>query len=198
MTIERSPERDAAVAALLPRVAATGWTRSALIETAGPDADLLFPAGPADMVEAYSDLADRWMEEDAASTGVASLRVPQRIRTVIGLRLERNRPFKAAIRRGLAVLARPANAPALARATARTLDAIWHAAGDRSADSSWYTKRATLAAVYGATLLYWLGDDAVDDEATLAFLDRRLADVAGIGRLRARLFPPGPGGSPRP
>ena len=66
------------------------------------------------------------------------------------------------------------------------MDAIWHAAGDRSADFSWYTKRAILAAVYSATVLYWLRDTSEDDAATLAFLDRRLAGVGRIGRLRRR------------
>ncbi len=65
------------------------------------------------------------------------------------------------------------------------MDAIWHLAGDRSADWSWYTKRAILAGVYGATLLYWLRDDSEDDEATLAFLDRRLAGVGRIGKCAA-------------
>ena len=33
-------------------------------------------------------------------------------------------------------------------------------------------------------------DDSDDDAATLAFLDRRLAGVAGIGKLRRRLARP--------
>ena len=70
---------------------------------------------------------------------------------------------------------------------ARTIDAIWHAAGDRSADFSWYTKRAILTPIYAATLLYWLRDDSFDDEATLAFLDRRLAAIGRIGKLRRRV-----------
>jgi ubiquinone biosynthesis protein COQ9 len=64
------------------------------------------------------------------------------------------------------------------------VDAIWHAAGDRSADFSWYTKRAILTVIYSATVLYWLRDVSEDDAATLAFLDRRLAVVGRIGRLR--------------
>jgi ubiquinone biosynthesis protein COQ9 len=55
---------------------------------------------------------------------------------------------------------------------------MWYAAGDRSADFSWYTRRATLAAVYTATLAFWLGPRAPDMEEALAFLDRRLADLA--------------------
>ena len=66
------------------------------------------------------------------------------------------------------------------------MDAIWRGAGDSSADFSWYTKRAILASVYGLTLLYWLRDTSDEDEATLAFLDRRLAGVGRIGKLRGR------------
>jgi ubiquinone biosynthesis protein COQ9 len=81
----------------------------------------------------------------------------------------------------------PMHARQAAGCTVRTVDAIWHAAGDRATDFSWYTKRALLAAVYGATLLYWLRDaGAEDDAATLAFLDRRLAGIGRIGKLRGR------------
>jgi ubiquinone biosynthesis protein COQ9 len=144
----------------------------------------LFPLGTVDMIETFSDLADRRMEEAAAL--LSQTKLSARVRAVIALRLEQNRPHKEAIRRGLAVLALPRNAPAAAACTARTIDAIWYAAGDRSADFSWYTKRAILAAIYSATLLYWLRDASEDDAATLAFLDRRLAGIARIGRLRGR------------
>lgn len=183
---ERSPERDAAIEAMLPHVARTGWTLATLLDAAGPDADLLFPGGAIDMIEAYIDWADRRMEAAAGAQDLSALRVPARVRTVLALRLEQNRPYKDAIRRALGILSTPGHAALAARATARTVDAVWHAAGDTAADFSWYTKRATLAAIYGATLLYWLRDESWDDEATLAFLDRRLAGVARFGRLRRR------------
>ncbi|HEX4261518.1 MAG TPA: COQ9 family protein [Acetobacteraceae bacterium] len=181
---ERSPERDAAIDALLPNVAFDGWTTAALRRAAGPDADLLFPGGAADMIEAYCDLADRRME--AASAGIAG-RLPARVRGVIALRLAQNRPHKEAVRRAVAILSLPRNARLAACCTARTVDAIWHAAGDTSSDFSWYTKRALLTGVYATTLLAWLRDPSEADEATLAFLDRRLAGVARIGRLRRRI-----------
>jgi ubiquinone biosynthesis protein COQ9 len=187
---ERMAERDTAILAMLPHVAFDGWTKRALragIAGAGmpaDEADLLFPLGTVDMIETFCDLADRRMEDAAA--GLAETKLTHRVRSVIALRLEQNRPYKEAIRRGLAVLALPQNARAAAKCTARTVDAIWHAAGDRSADFSWYTKRAILAAVYGATVLYWLRDTSDDNAGTLAFLDRRLAGVGRIGRLRGR------------
>jgi ubiquinone biosynthesis protein COQ9 len=190
---ERSAERDAAIEALLPSVPFDGWTSRALrmaltaIGAAPEDAVLLFPGGAADMVAAFIDLADRKMEAAATGRDMTDLRLPARVRAVIALRLEQNRPHREAIRRAFAVLALPGNARLGALSAARTVDAIWRAAGDTSADFSWYTKRAILAAVYGKTLLYWLRDTSEDDAATLAFLDRRLADVARIGRLRRRI-----------
>lgn len=184
---ERSPERDAAIDALLAVTPFPGWNLAALTAAAGPDADLLFPGGALDMVEAYCDLADRRMEAGAAALDLAALRVPQRVRAVLELRFAQNRPHKDAVRRALGVLGRPGNAGLAACCTARTVDAAWHAAGDTSADFSWYTKRAILAGVYGATLLYWLRDGSIDDVDTLAFLDRRLAGVGRIGRLRRRV-----------
>ena len=138
------------------------------------------------MIETFCDWADRRMEEGAAALDPA-MRVHQRVRAVIALRLAQNRPHKEAVRRALALLALPGACAAWrAACTARTVDAIWHAAGDRSADFSWYTKRAILAAVYAATVLYWLRDAGEDDNATLAFLDRRLAGVGRIGSARRR------------
>ncbi len=191
--IERSEERDAALLAMLPHVPFEGWTgrtlRGALAESGGhaEDADLLFPRGPAEMVEAWCDLADRQMAEGSAVLGLPGLRVPDRVRALIALRLAQVRPHKEAVRRALSLLSLPHNAPAAARSLARTADAIWSAAGDTATGLARHSKRATLGAVYAATLLAWLRDTSDDDAATLAFLDRRLAQVAGIGRTRRRL-----------
>jgi len=190
-TPERSPERDAAIAAMLPNVPFDGWTFRALRTGLGSigvppeEAELLFPGDAPDMIEAFCDWADRRMEE-AAARDVAAPRVHERVRAVIALRLAQNRSHKEAIRRAVALLALPQNARLAAACTARTVDSIWHAAGDRSADFSWYTKRAILGAVYGVTLLYWLRDSSENDADTLAFLDRRLVGVGQIGALRRR------------
>ena len=180
---ERSPARDAAIAAMLPLVASLGWTRQALRASGGAEAELLFPGGAPDLVEAYVDLADRRMAEHAE---IAELRLTARVRTLLTTRFTQAEPEREAVRRAVAVLALPANALLAARCTARTVDAIWFAAGDTSADFSWYTKRALLTGVYSSTLLYWLSPGATQ-EGTEAFLDRRLAGVARIGKLRARL-----------
>lgn len=184
-SLPQDPERDAAILAMLPLVPEQGWSLRALKQAAGPDADLLFPDGPVEMVEAHSDLGDRMMAQGGLA--IVETRVSRRVRALILLRLEQSEPDRAAIRRGLALLALPGNGAAAARSLARTVDMIWHEAGDQAADMSWYSKRALLAGVYSATLLFWLREH--DPEVVAGFLDRRLAGVARIGRLRARLRP---------
>jgi ubiquinone biosynthesis protein COQ9 len=191
--IERSDERDAAVRALLPYIESHGWTVRALrkgLAARGEPADaaeFLF-GGPLDMIEAYLDVADRRMAQ--AAEALPETRLSARVRAIVALRLQQAREERPAARRAAALLALPNAAGVSARTLARTVDAIWHAAGDRSADFSWYSKRAILAGVYGATLLYWLRQDPYadpDDEQTLAFLDRRLAGVALLGKLQHRV-----------
>ncbi|MCQ8241332.1 COQ9 family protein [Rhizosaccharibacter radicis] len=181
--LERSPRRDEAVRALLPLVPEAGWTVAALRRAAGDDADLLFPGGPTELVEYHSDLADRAMLAD--ETARAEARLSRRVRSLLLNRLLRAADEKEAIRRGLGSLALPGRHPAMVRAVMRTADAAWIAAGDESTGFSRHSRRATLAGVYGATLLFWLRTD--ETAAVEAFLDRRLAGVARLGRLRGRL-----------
>jgi ubiquinone biosynthesis protein COQ9 len=175
---------EAALLAALPEVPRIGWAAAA--RSGGVFAD----AGA--MAAAFSALADRWMAEDAGAADFSGLRTAGRVRAVIALRLGRLRPHREAVRRAVAVLALPRHAALAARAAAATVDAIWRAAGEDLADASRHTKRLTLGAVWAATLLFWLHEDAEDDAATLAFLDRRLAGVGRLGRWRASLGRFGP------
>jgi ubiquinone biosynthesis protein COQ9 len=187
---ERLPERDAAIDAMLPNVPFDGWTQRSLragLTAAGMPADeatILFPGGAADMIAVFCDLADRRMTD--ADATLTETNVTARVRELIALRLAMNRPHKEAIRRAMAVLALPGNARTAAAIMGRTVDAIWHAAGDRSADFTWYTKRALLTAVYAATVLFWLHDSSDDDADTRAFIDRRLHGVGRLLRARGR------------
>jgi ubiquinone biosynthesis protein COQ9 len=189
---ERSAERDAAIEATLPHAPAQGWTMAALrsglrdLGSDPRDAEMLFPGGVADLLEAYIDLEDRNMEAALAARDLGGLRLPDRVRVAIAVRLAAARPHREAVRRAASVLAQPWYARLSARTLARTVDTIWHAAGDRSADFAWYTKRVILAAIYGSTLLFWLRDDSDDDAPTLAFLERRLADHARFHKAQRR------------
>ncbi|HQT46693.1 MAG TPA: COQ9 family protein [Acidocella sp.] len=178
--------------ALLPEIPFEGWTQAALrnaLRTLGrppEDAALLFPGGAGEMIEACFALANSRMAEVAAATPQPE-RLSARVRAAAALWFAQNHTHKEALRRALAWLSFPTHASIAARIMAACVDAIWRAAGDTSADFAWYTKRATLAGIFGSTMLYWLQNTSPDDADTLAFLDRRLANAASLTKTRKRL-----------
>jgi ubiquinone biosynthesis protein COQ9 len=127
------------------------------------------------------------------------LRFRDRIAAAVRARLEL--ADRELVRRGTTLFSLPLHAADGARAIWGTADRIWTALGDTSENINWYTKRATLSAVYGATVLYWLGDDSSQHQATWDFLDRRIEQVMQIEKLKAsfrenplgRAFFAGPG-----
>lgn len=188
--------REKILLAALAHVPFDGWTMTAA-ESGAADAGLppgsaarAFPNGPMEMVEAWGQLADRRMVAEMEKRGVAKLKVRERIAAGVRIRLEANAKHREAIRRACALLALPQNAALAARGLYRTVDAIWYAAGDTSTDYNFYTKRGLLAAVYGATVLYWLNDNSEDFAETWAFLDRRIADVMRVPQALSALTKP--------
>ena len=184
--------KAALIDALAQNAGFDGWTDKSLrmaLQAVGRDpaeAKLAFPGGRAEMIEAYFTLGDDRMV--AAQTGqMVQAGLTARVRAAVAARLVLMDGEKEAVRRALAWLVLPGNAPRLARVIARMSDSVWFAAGDKSVDMSWYSKRAILGAILSATLFYWLSDSSADAEKTMAFLDRRLADAARIGKLKARL-----------
>jgi ubiquinone biosynthesis protein COQ9 len=186
-------DADRIVEAMLPHVPFDGWTTKALtagLEDAGFDpsaAPLAFPGGMAEVAVHFSTLADRRMMAELEKRKVGELKVRDRITLAVRVRLEQNAQHREALRHLLSYLALPTNAPVALKCLYRTVDAMWHAAGDTATDFNFYTKRATLAGVFGATVLYWLNDTSEGSEKTFAFLDRRIADVMTIGKVGGRL-----------
>ncbi|KAL1597226.1 Ubiquinone biosynthesis protein coq9, mitochondrial [Paraconiothyrium brasiliense] len=83
--------------------------------------------------------------------------------------------------KALAIMAQPSYAPASLAELARLADEIWYLAGDESVDSSWYTKRASLSAIYSATEVFMTQDTSKNFIETEQFLDSRLRDVMKVG-----------------
>ena len=89
------------------------------------------------------------------------------------------------VRAGAAVMALPQNTALGARLMWETADTIWTGIGDSSDDVNWWTKRATLSSVWGAVVLYWLGDLSEGRADTRAFIDRRIDDVMRFEKFKA-------------
>jgi len=169
--------------AVVARAGREGWTGATLrhaLEDRGEPPELAsshFPRGVTGAIDAWFAMVDEEMEAAAAGEDLASLRMPARIRRLVELRLRALEPDRDAFRSAAAVLSLPWNIPLGLRCAARSASAIWYAAGDKSADFSWYTRRATLMAVLAAVTAFWLRPNPPTLEETLSFLDRRLEEL---------------------
>jgi ubiquinone biosynthesis protein COQ9 len=73
------------------------------------------------------------------------------------------------------------NIPASLKELNALSDEIWYLAGDTAVDFSWYTKRASLAAVYASSEMFMTTDSSANFSATEEFLHRRLKDAESVG-----------------
>lgn len=181
------------LAAELPRDAAfDGWTPLALRATAqrmGVDPDvagLAFAHGAPQMIDAWFATIDQAMVAALPAETLASLKIRERITALVEARLAALAPHREALRRAQAILANPIHARLAARLGWRAADQMWRAAGDTAADYNHYTKRATLGAVYAATLLVFVNDDSADGAETRAFLARRIEGIMRFEKAKAQ------------
>ncbi len=183
--------RERLLDAILGHAVFDGWSEAAFraaAEDCGIDPALArahAPRGAVDLAADYHRRGDRQMVAALSDAALSNLRFRDRIALAVRLRLDG--ADRELVRRGAALFALPQHAATGAQLIWGTADAIWTVLGDTSRDINWYSKRATLSAVYSATVLYWLGDESEGHQATWDFLDRRIEGVMRFEKTKAQL-----------
>jgi ubiquinone biosynthesis protein COQ9 len=184
-------------AALAPAVADAavfdGWGEEA-VKTAAAQAGVdealalyAFSGGEMAMIEAWFGATDAAMIRDLAPEVLAALPIRERIRRLVRYRLDAQAGREESLRRAQAIMARPRNVLASAKLGWRSADVMWRLAGDRAVDFNHYSKRATLAGIYAATLAVFVDDDSIGKAETLKFLDRRIEGVMRFEKIKGQL-----------
>ncbi len=186
------PLKDTLLDAILSHVAFDGWSDAsfaAATRDAGVEEGLargVCPRGAVDLARAFHQRGDAAMQEALAGADLSVMKVREKVTFAIRTRLEAA-DDKEAVRRGSVLFSLPHLAADGAALIWGTADAIWDGIGDTSTDHNWYTKRATLSAVYGSCVLFWLGDDSPDNSATWEFVDRRIENVMQFEKVKAQV-----------
>jgi ubiquinone biosynthesis protein COQ9 len=144
------------------------------------------PRGAVDLALAFHDRGDAAMLARISEADFSGLKFREKIMAAVRFRLEEVSD-KETVRRGTTLFALPQHVADGAKAIWGTCDLIWTALGDTSEDVNWYTKRASLSAVYTSTVLYWLGDSSPGHQETWSFLERRINNVMQFEKLKAQL-----------
>ncbi|QZD96174.1 COQ9 family protein [Qipengyuania gelatinilytica] len=173
-----------------------GWGDEALVmaaEQMGADVDvarLAFKGGAIEMVFAWIEAVDVAMAAAFPEDVIASMKIRERIRSLVQFRLDAVAGQEEALRRALSIMAMPQNAAKSARRGWQTADLMWRLAGDTATDYNHYTKRAILASIYGATLAVFVDDTSEGKAETRAFLDRRIEGVMKFEKVKAKWLNP--------
>jgi ubiquinone biosynthesis protein COQ9 len=181
--------------ALAPLVATNaafdGWNARAVkaaAESLGIDADVaaLCFEGPVAMIDAWFSHIDAEMAVRLPTERLATMKIRARITRLIEARLELLGPNREALRRAIAILAMPPNAPTGLKLGWRSADRMWRLAGDTATDYNHYTKRGILAGVYAATIAVFLDDESDDWADTRGFLARRVEGIMRFEKAKAQ------------
>ena len=180
--------------AALPIVAFEGWNIRAFqqaaqsIKLTADDIHQAFPDGIAQALSLWNEESNRRLKQTLEHDyHLESMKIRDRIATAVMVRLRLNQPYREAVRKAIAYYALPWHLPQATNELYRTVDTMWHCAGDRSTDFNFYTKRLLLAKVYSTTTTFWLNDDSENQQETDAFLARRIEEVMRIQKWKGRL-----------
>lgn len=184
---------DPLLLAVLENVPFDGWTRRALAHAAGMqdghDPLRVYPRGVPDVLDHLADWADRQALLAVPAERLEAMKIREKIAALVMARLDALLPYRQAVRRSMALLAKPACGGQVPSSLWRSADRFWQAAGDTATDYNRYTKRSLLVGVIISVTLFWLNDDSADQEATRAFLARRIENVLALGRGMGRVKP---------
>jgi ubiquinone biosynthesis protein COQ9 len=177
---------------MLKHVPFDGWTMPALKKAvvdagfAEEDAFRVFEGNPRHALDFFFKWVNQETEEAIKGLELSALKIRERITQAILLRLQIMLPYKEAVAQTLRYLAFPPRIPLGMKYLYQAVDTIWYAIGDTSVDFNYYTKRATLAAVYSSTLIKWLNDHSADQLETQKFLEGRIDNVMLIPKIKGR------------
>lgn len=181
--------RDEIIEALLPMVPFEGWSWKT-VDLAAVECGhnkgvsrAVFPGRLDDVLDGFSDWADRKMMDEISAINPEDLRIRDRIRTALLTRYRALDEHREAVRLSAQYFMRPTKKPLGAKLVWRTADRIWDWAGDISTDYNRYTKRGLLSGILVSTTLVWVDDDSETLDNTKAFLDRRIENVMQFGKM---------------
>jgi ubiquinone biosynthesis protein COQ9 len=196
MTDERTLDelRLALAPAIAHEAIFDGWSEPALARAAAAEgvdlavARLAFPGGAMDMIDAWIDGIDLRMQQAFADGSLDAMKVRERIRALLGFRIDSLAGLEEALRRALAIQAMPQNLARALKIGWRSADRMWRPAGDTAMDYNHYTKRALLGGIYLSALALLVDDHSEGKADTRAFVDRRIGDVMKFEKAKAQVL----------
>eukprot|EP00118_Oscarella_pearsei_P010626 m.66277 g.66277 ORF g.66277 m.66277 type:complete len:339 (+) comp35376_c0_seq6:45-1061(+) len=175
-----------------------GWSKEALSQAAKtlgfPSvAHGLIPRGGIDLILYFEKKSNKQIVDDfypkspRAGTDEQTPNVSTFLADIIQARLTLIEPYIDKWPQALALKAQPWYIEDAFTNLGLLVDDMWYLAGDDSTDMNWYTKRASLAAIYSSAELYYLQDGSSDRQNTQAFIQKRMDNFKALMKARKKI-----------
>ncbi len=148
---------------------------------------VVFPSGMNQILEVLNQYFDQQMTEKMREIDLANLRVHEKIRQALEMRLMSMQPYYDGLVKISQYYAHPLRLPIMMKGLWHTVDQMWYLANDTSLDYNYYTKRGLLYMVHSTTLAYWMNRGSDDLAPVFDFMNSRLGNVASIPQLKSKI-----------
>ena len=142
----------------------------------------LFPNGKNDLIQMALDEINEKMTIRSKKINLNNLKVHERIRELIILRLKIMHIEKNFISKTFLHLLLPFNYSFTSKNLYKMADQVWFLAGDDSTDFNYYTKRTILGSIYTMTIIHFINSDNISE--TIKVLDKQLKRVSKIPKIK--------------
>ena len=146
----------------------------------------LFPDGYTTLVNMYLNEINQQMIKESHNIDLIRLRVHERVKELIILRLKIMSKDKRLLSKTFSYLMLPSNYKLASMNLFKTVDEIWYLTGDTSSDFNYYTKRLILSKVYTITLIHFINNTNIED--TIVVLNKQLAKVSKIPKIKEKIM----------
>lgn len=149
------------------------------------DVKSLFPNGYKSILEIYLEEINNRMTLESKKIDLIRLRVHERIRELLILRLKIMSKEKDLIKRTFIFLSLPGNYNLATKSLYKAVDEIWFLAGDNSTDFNFYSKRLILGSVYTIVMMHFINNNNLAE--TIDLLDRQLKHISKIPKIKNKI-----------
>ncbi len=152
------------------------------------DLDLFFKNGVYSLIDFFIDEGNKELEEKAKEIDLKSLKIRDKIKELVKLRLLIEAENKKALR-VLITISKGVIITKLLKSSYKISDKIWQIAGDKSnsSDFNFYSKRFILSKVFSKTLRCFISDNSVNNKKSWDLLDNEIEKVMRIGKIKMQI-----------
>lgn len=168
-----------------------GWNDNLLINISKnskfnhSEIQVLFPRGYKSLLQLYLHEINEKMILKSRNIDLIRLKLHERIRELIILRLKIMLIEKKLISKTFLFLLLPQNYKFSIINLYKTVDEIWYLAGDNSTNFNFYSKRAILGSIYTSVMIHFINNNNIDD--TIEILNKQLKKVSKIPKIKNRV-----------